>query len=87
MLEKIIEAAFDEYLRTDTPELLAKCNEMTEKILAEDNPNRLFILDILQDIGSDYETFAFEAGFRACVKSLHALLGYTETVCEESTVK
>lgn len=86
MLEKIIEAAFDEYLQTDTPELLTKCNEMTEKILAEKNPKKNFILDTLQNIGCDYETVAFEAGFRACVKSLHALMGLEE-LADEETVK
>ncbi|MDO4190028.1 MAG: hypothetical protein Q4D29_13675 [Lachnospiraceae bacterium] len=77
MLERIISAAYDEYLAEDNQELLELVHRLRDKIMNADKLKELFVEDTLLDVGSAYEDVAFKAGFMACVKCLHVLNGVT----------
>lgn len=74
MLEKIIYEAFGEFIKYDTPELIELCNTLADEILKKENPSENFILDRLHDVGTEYESVAFHAGFLACVNCFRSFL-------------
>ena len=86
MLKKLVDAAFEKFCETDTPELQQLCTEKAQKVLSmtvisEDvlaktslNPETIFA-ELFQDVGSAYELVAFEAGFKACSECIKLLMG------------
>lgn len=86
MFRKLVDAAFEKFCETDTPELQQLCTEKAQKVLSmtvipEDvlaksslKPETIFA-ELFQDVGSAYELVAFEAGFKACTECIKALIG------------
>lgn len=75
MLEKIIDAAFEKFLETDTEELLEKRDGVVKKIMEEEALTAIHLDDWICDVCCDYEDVAFRAGFMACVECIEALNG------------
>lgn len=75
MLDLMIEAALEAYLREDTPELHDLCKDKAQEIKREKEMTEEDVQEILETVGAAYEDAGFRAGFKACAACLQALIG------------
>lgn len=75
MIDVILDAVYDRYLRKDDPELLQKKDVTLKKILEMSELEELAVDDALLDLCSTYEDRAFRSGFMAAIDCMNALIG------------
>ena len=74
-LEMILDAAYTDFLQTDSPELLDLSDRIADKILQYSKPDKTRIQTDLSDLMCKCEDIAFRSGFMACVSVVQALTG------------